>query len=441
MSYRQPAHTRSLRHSPQGYSLIELLIGFTVAIILLMVLFQTFQANTQLARTQIDVADMQQSQRVIQHEMVRVIRMVGRGGLAHMVDLGNGNRYLPALNVQDNVAANQTIGSGTTPVIEEGTDVLTVRGVINTPVYQLNFADPTILTLLDATNTPTTNASLAISGQIVISDPSPTGIPQDLTPLCDADDSSAAMVVVSPIDESIYAVVEVGDVTCGANQATIDFAVSGGTYTDQYRTLYNSGTGANPILPSGLTNAAYAGLVEEYRYYVREPEPDTTPAPTLSVARMFPGTDVAHLNNNTNLTLDLADNIMDLQIALGYDSSLGAAPSDQNGDGFTNEDDIVVTETVDGRDDDWLFNSDQDDPNAAPFIPPWDNDPGSGTPFQPALYYVRLSTLARVHVPDRTYDSLQIEAIENRDVDPLNSLDERRYRRQLMQTTIDLRNL
>jgi hypothetical protein len=74
-------------------------------------------------------------------------------------------------------------------------------------------------------------------------------------------------------------------------------------------------------------------------------------------------------------------------------------------------------------------------------VPPWDDDPLTATPSQPDLYFLRLTTLARVQVPDRNYDSLEIERIENRDIDPFNSLDERRYRRNLMQTTIDLRNL
>ena len=153
---------------------------------------------------------------------------------------------------------------------------------------------------------------------------------------------------------------------------------------------------------------------------------------------MIPGSETAYSGEEG---LDLADNILDLQIALGFDSSLGEALTDRNGDGFTNEDDIVLTETDDGENDDWLFNGGGDDPNAAPFVPPWDDDPVTGTPPRPELYYVRMTTLARVQVPDRTYDSLQITRIENRDVTPFNDLDERRFRRQLLQTTIDLRNL
>lgn len=426
-----------------GFSLVELVIGFTVAIIVLLLLFETFQSNTQLARTQMDVADMQQSQRVVQNEMVRLVRMTGRGGLAHMVDRGNGTRYLPALTVRDNVASGQNIaiGNASSPIVAEGTDVLTIRGVFNSPVYQLNFADPLTLQLFDGAG-PTTNATLAVSGILRVTDPSPTGIPQDLNALCNAINSGdpEALVIVSPIDEGIYGVVEVTGGNCGANLATVGFNISNGTHTNQYRTLYNSGLGGNPTFPSGLTNAAYAGLIEEYRFYVREPDPNTIPAPALSMARMYPATETEHQGLPANLQLDLADNILDLQIALGYDSILGAPLADRNGDGFTDEDDILITEAADGQNDDWLFNSTGDDPNVAPFIPPWDRT-GVLAPPQPDIYYLRLSTLARVHVPDRNYDSLQIARIENRDVNPFNAQAERRFRRQLLQTTVDLRNL
>jgi len=428
----------------QGYSLVELVIAFAAAIIILLVLFQAFQAKTQLARTQIDVSDMQQAQRVIQHEMSRLIRMTGRGGLLDMVDRGNGTRYQPALTVRDDVASGQNIaiGDASTPLVAEGTDVLTIRGVFNSPVYQLNFASPATLALT-INGVDTTDETQATDGTLLVTDPSPTGVPQDLTPLCNAV-AGDALLLVSPIDESIYAVVEISTPplpSCGAGQVSVQFDVTGGSYTNEFRTLYNSGLGGNPTLPSGLSNVALAGLVEEFRFYVREPDPNTIAAPALSVARMIPGTEIVDPSAAGNDRLDLADNILDLQVALGYDSALGDALTDRNGDGFTNEDDIVLTETADGQDDDWLFNHDQDDPDAAPFVPPWDTDPLTATPEQPDIYFVRLTTLARVQVPDRNFDSLEIARIENRDVDPFNTLDERRFRRQLIQSTIDLRNL
>lgn len=449
MSHRRMATSGGdrARRRDEGYSLVELIVGLTVAVIVLVALFQVFQSNTQLARTQTDLADMQQSLRVGQNEMVRLVRMAGRGGLASMID-NFGTRLLPAIAIRDNVGANENIavGDNNSPTVTEGTDVLTIRGVFNSPVYQLNFADPTTFTLFDNGGAPTTDPTQAVSGQILVFDPSPTGIPQDLTALDDAiSDRSRrpeALVVVSPIDESVYAVVELDArrSSVAGNQATVRFVVRGGTYTQQYRNLYASGNGPNPVLPSGLTNAAFVGLLEEHRFYVREPVANTAPAPSLSTARMYPGTEVSY-GTAADLQLDIADNILNLQVSLGFDSSLGPVLSDQNGDGLVNEDDIVITESADGQDDDWLFNSDQDNPMQAPWMPPWDDDPLTATPPEPRLYYVRLSTLARVQVPERTFQSPSIQRIEDADVTAYNTTAERQFRRRLLQTTVDVRNL
>ena len=58
MIHRRTRQSRFLhgRDSRPGYSLVELIIALTVAVILLLLLFSTFQNNTLLARTQIDVA-------------------------------------------------------------------------------------------------------------------------------------------------------------------------------------------------------------------------------------------------------------------------------------------------------------------------------------------------------------------------------------------------
>ena len=97
---------------------------------------------------------------------------------------------------------------------------------------------------------------------------------------------------------------------------------------------------------------------------------------------------------------------------------------------------------ADGENDDWLFNSQGDDPTVAPWVPPWDDDDTTaGIPPMPELYYVRLSTLARVRTPDRTYLGPTVDPIENSIAAPLNTREERLHRRQLLQTIIDLRNL
>jgi len=135
--------------------------------------------------------------------------------------------------------------------------------------------------------------------------------------------------------------------------------------------------------------------------------------------------------------VDIADGISELQVALGFDSDVGPPQTDINGDG---EIDIVITETENGEDDDWLFNAPGDDPNDAPWVPPWD-DTIPGAPRAPRLYYVRINTVAQIQTIERHYAAPQVQRLENSPLATINDDDERRFRRHLLQTTIDLRNL
>ncbi|MGB5516204.1 MAG: hypothetical protein WBP36_16915 [Thermoanaerobaculia bacterium] len=440
---RQSLHACTSSRRAEGYSLIELIVSLSITIIVLLGLFQIFEKNTEVARIQTQVSDMQQSLRVAQNEMTRMIRMAGRGGLQELLDNGGAAPLRPALSVQDNVAANTLAVTGEPEsAVVEGTDVLSIRGVFTTPIYQINNTDPTFFTLYDSSGTSTTNPPSAVSGKIIIRNPSPTGIPQNLQPLEDAilvDSSPEALIIASPIDESIYAVVELdpgnSNVDIPGAQVTVGFVVrNGGTHISDYRDLYQSGTGL-PTLPSALTSVATVGMVEEYRFYVRDPDPD--PIPSLAMARVYPNTQVVHGGAATDAWLDIADGISELQVALGFDSDLGPPQTDINGDG---EIDVVITETDDGEDDDWLFNAPGDDDTADPWVPTWD-DTVPGRPRRPRLFYVRLNTVARIQTIERNYAAPQVQRIENSDLANINTDAERQFRRNLLQTTIDLRNL
>lgn len=449
--FRGSSSTGRLRRTrlANGFTLVELIVGVTISALLLIGLYRVFEANTALARTQTDVANMQQSIRIGQNEMADMVRMAGRGGLAEAL-VNGGVRLSPALVVRDNagtagdpLAPEIAPGLTDSPQLVVGTDVLTVRGVFTSPLYQINNANPASFTLRDSTGALTTDPLQAETGEILVTDPSQSGIPQGLTPLMDAIESGIeeALVISSPVDSSIYAVVELdpANSTSGPGQVTLAFNVRGGTHTTEYGTLYASGTGAGPALSQTLTSISHVGILEEYRFYIR----DGLPNPSLSMARMLPGTQAPHGGLIADTRLDIADNVIDLQIALGYDSNLGDALADRNGDGRVDENDIVITETNDGLNDDWLFNSDQDDPTASPWNPPWSDNPATGLPPQPELYYVRINTLARTQSFERNYQGPTVTQIENNDPDAqnLNTFNDRRYRRQLVQTVVDLRNV
>jgi prepilin-type N-terminal cleavage/methylation domain-containing protein len=380
-----------------GFSLVEILVTMAVASLLIVSILAVFDFNNRLTHVQTNITDMQQSLRASQYLLVRQIRMAGRGGLPQNVAMG----------VRDNAGltgAQQTVLVGkSSPNVVRGTDVVTVRGVFATPVYQVNYND-------DASFIPPVGFG---DGKLVLTNPGPTGVPQDLSPFKQIQNGfPEALLLVSPTSDSQYAVVEISSVDATDTSATINFHWTGGTHADDYKKLYG-----NPAT-FPLSRVGAAGILEEYRYYVQDvaaSAPSVAASPKLSMARVFPGTEVEYTPGS--LKIDVADDILDLQAVLGYDL---------NGDGeVTGAPNPPAT-------DEWLYNDKNDDPT--PFT--------AGT-----LAYIRLSTLARTDRADPKYLAPPLAPLEDHDYDnpptDLNSLTkpDRRYRRRLLQTVVDLRNL
>ena len=427
-----------------GFTLAELLVTLVVFSIILTAVMAMFVVNSRLARSQMHLTGMQQSQRAAQYALVRSVRMAGRGGLPtsqYPVLPAYAGQLLPdglAIGVDNNVAAGTEAGTCTgadsnCANVLEGTDVLTVRGVFNSPVYQLNPAAGDF-----------SYDSSDGTGSLRIRHKSPTGVPQDLTPFEDLLGLNGdplvdeALVLVSPLDDEIYAIVEldsggsavtqVGGVTEIVNVA---FTTSG-THGSSYLDLSPGGS-----YPVALTTVAYVGILEEYRFYVREAyaiagDTSSEVMPRLSRARVFPGTDDAHAGDDANLNEDFVDNILDLQVALGVDTTDGLG----NRDGVVLEGDGV--DTTPTADDEWLFNHTGDDPTEIK----WANNVAAPS----KLFYLRINTLARTDRPDTRFQAPLLTLIEDKDYtsapfDDYNTRDERIYRRRVLQTIVDLRNL
>jgi len=239
---------------------------------------------------------------------------------------------------------------------------------------------------------------------------------------------------VSPLGSQTYAVVELDpghantDVSDPA-RITLQFKITAGANTDGYQAI-----SANGGFPPALQAVAAVGILEEHRYYVRKEyqvpgDPSTEEAPRLSRARLYPGTDNPWAGTTASYSLDIADNILDLQVALGVDR----------------DNSFVVDETdPPGSGDDWVFNSDQDDESDASQVASWNTLPSGDST---ELYYLRITTLARTGRRDVTFVAPPITRIEDKsyaEFDAPTSPDERvarMYHRQLLQTIVDLRNL
>jgi prepilin-type N-terminal cleavage/methylation domain-containing protein len=426
----------------QGFTLVELLVALAVTVIVVLGILLLFDFNNKLTRVQTNVADMQQSERIAQYDMVRMARMAGRGGMP--LTAGTALPKGSGISVLNNAppGTNLVDGDTDTPKILEGTDVLTLRGAFSTPIYQAAFANTNTFTL-SGPGTPTT--ATATGGTVAICNKSPAGTDQDLTALTALIDLAAggkirkeALILVSPIADTIYSIVALDPVsstktaaTCPGGGITIAFVCDPvDTTVAKYRALYPAPAGAS--LNSSLTNVAFVGLLEEYRFYVREDhaisgDATSTLTPVLSRARFYPGTDDVYAGDTSNLKQDIADGILDLQIAFGIDV---------NGDGQLAED------------------------LANPATDEWQGNAAADTALTGGLKAIRISTLARTNRQDPEYvptvnaDHL-ISGVEDHvysttDInDPVNGYDAvnfkgsmaRLYRRRVLQTVVNLRNL
>jgi len=452
------------RAAERGFTLVELVVSLLVAVEILIAGAIVFDVHNRMAVIQTQITDMQQSLRISHYEMVRMLRMAGRGGLGAVftADPGPPVRLVgTVIDVRNNVEeaddTNQVAVGTDQPRARPGTDILTVRGCITTSLYQIagNGID---FNMIDAT-----------TAQVTLSNPSPLGIPQCLAPLAEqlpdngGSGLSGPVVIGSSRDRSTFHVA-----------TDMQFASSNGDPLDcsddaapSTMTLTISFS-ANTFSPNAFDPAMGPALIcqlEEYRYYVRDIESDiganTFQQPRLSRARMQPGTESPFANDATNLQLDIADGIFDLQAALGFDSDYpSASPANPGtpgsfGDDLDNlGDDDLVFEGEDADEmaaDDWLFNTPDDDPTALEWRA-HQNPVNSTNPVD--LLYVRLTLAARTAKPDPQYVATDMDGIDGDGVDFIEDNDytqapslemkeglNRNYRRRVLATVVDLRNL
>jgi len=463
---RPCGHEFRSTHREDGFSLLEVLIALAISVALLVAVLTLFDRNSQLARLEAEMTETQQSVRAVHLEVARALRSAGRGGLVQNTPVKRLPHLGVAIEVASNVAgADRVVAPALagSPEAVAGTDILRARGVFSSPVYQSHDNDDarTFLVLRDASGTFIQDPTLAREGELHLCASSPAGFPQPLDPLREAirTGSEEAIVLASSADLGEYAVVKLvpgrsAPTSAVCNPADpnggvkLSFTVSGdGGRADRYHELSPSG-GAG--LPSSLTSVAYAAILEEYAYYVREIREDPGQAgsplmPRFSRARLYPntgsawGTDAA--TQESSVAMDVADDIFDFQVSLGLDSAQGGGAI---ADGSAAAQPLY--ESADGQGDDWLFNSDQDDPAA----PVWDR-PGSAGLTEPwlraGLYYVRISTLGRGGRPGASkYRAAALGSLEDRAYDGLSDDDpdspiQRQYHRWVLSTTFDLRNL
>ncbi len=455
-SPRPPAAAR-------GFSLIELLVAMLIAVEILVAGALVFDFNNRMAQVQTQITDLQQSLRIAQTDMARLVRMAGRGGLPSELAPGavfNPSDPIPALSglaleVRSNVtSANHFVGRGTTvsPAAIDGTDILTIRGCLSTSVYQLN--------PLEFEWDPDDDG-VANQASLVINKISVAGVRQPLKPLLDEINAypsgpgiKGKLILVSPESRSVYGIAEITGVpTVGGSASDPDSL----TFTTTLKLDTNSPL--NPIdtdlvvparrFPPKMT-ASYGCFLEEYRYYVYEKAGDalTPQFPRLARARFEPGTEEPYQGDSANFQLDLADGVFDLQVALGLDTDYPSTVASTPGSFGDDSDNIGVDDTVfegpvgdsaQRAQDDWLFNDAADVPTDTQYTT-HGGTTQAGLPVQ--VYFVRLSTWARTRRSDPRFVAPTYTPVEDETFNPTYwSTDAQQFRKRALTTIVDMRNI
>jgi len=460
--HRHTTRRSAGRRDQAGFSLIELLLAMIVAVEILVVAAMAFDISNKTAAVQTQITDLQQSLRIAQLDVARLVRSAGRGGLP--VAANPGVAYVPpppipelqgyAIEVRNNVPdADRHISreDDTSPEALEGTDILTVRGCISSPLYQIT---PDTMTIDAGTGT----------GTLPVPNISVASIRQPLRPICDElieNGNRGTLILSSPESRQVYGIVNVTGHNCPATGQPTSIDLQIATNTNSPLNPMDPIAGVRRFPPA--MDAATACLLEEYRYYVADvhedpADPDSPLRPHLARARFQPGTELPHLDDPTNYALPISDGVFDLQVALGFDSNYpssnpsnipGAFEDDDDFDNDSNDEVIFEAADVDSRDtDDWLYNHPDDDPTDTQYR----THQFAGRIGQPvALYHVRITTVARTLRADRTYQAPDFDPdpsrdfVEDHDYDDapasdFKSVENRKFRRRSLTTIIDMRN-
>lgn len=498
-----------------GFSLVEILITLLVFSTITMGLLLVFDNSSRLARSQTQLAMLQQNQRVGHSELVRYVKMAGLGGLP--LSLINpstaqketaARRYKEvgmfprgfAIEVINNIDSGRKInsldsagGSGGDTVLA-GSDVLIVRGVFSTPVYYV--AEP-ILNINDSADGPCTPASagsicltdsgkkvegtLLIPSKVRAVDVAGRDLGQDLGPLSawfapwididysdpDTDQNripyGEAFIMRDVLNPNAYVIAALdldrfkanpsllkaapclyeGDVLGSPNPECVSIPIKldrnvdlGERYADlMLGTSLVSGAGLTSMpgvpsadreieIPSKVTSI---GLLEEYRFYVSDNPGDHRRI--LKRARFLPGTETEVDN------IVVADNVVDLQIAIGVDTDSSDAGDDYG----------QVTDSG-SADDEVLFNHENDyngPPEAPTYAPPPNLDPSEAVWYHEELrfHFLRINTLVQSEQRDIRYQAPELTAIEDYLRTDYNETEERQLQRRWLQTVVELRNL
>ena len=285
--------------SESGASLIETLVALGLAVAVSAFAFSLFAFHQRLARAQLADASLQQAQQAAHRELRRALRAAGRGGIARALPGGEPRSELAAF-VEKDVVPGHPVGAVTAA---EGSDVLVLRGAMNGPLYWVENSafDP-----------------VAGRGWVDVRAETAGGLPQPLDMMREAGDAGDDALLLVSGAAPVHAVVPITDVRATGRgrrrRLRVHFHAdaSRGPVAAAYLGMSSGG-----VWPAGrMGSVQRAGVLEEWRFYVRPGDSESGRGPQLAKARFYPGTGIAWRRRGANLVQPIADDVVDLDVTL-----------------------------------------------------------------------------------------------------------------------------
>jgi prepilin-type N-terminal cleavage/methylation domain-containing protein len=474
-----------------GFTLVEMIVVVLLLSIAMLGILAVFDASARINKSETDVADAQGNVRYGVYQMTRAIRMAGSGGLfVTQAVLNHADPELSGLtivnsadaNSYDNVEAGTTVTNlqGTAVPVRPGTDMIEVRGVLNSPLLAFD-ADPangcqsannecigsTIVDVKPTTNLGHVNDNAANRPQFAAVDAytasagttPPNGSPMMVIVASNIDIHSGCSGIPTPqhYPQPLY---NVGVITAPTTLAStgsfgsVDFTYNtGGFRVVEYD---NENPGDSALLagysfPSAIRNPLRTiGILDDLLYFV-----DNTDSahPALAQAiRRGAAFDV----------VQIANDVEDMQVAYGVDLDGDSKVSRFGPPSPPDDPDPDVSANL-ADDDEWVPNVDGEAPLQAPQFQQDAAAASASTPFThggaippahcPRLHGVMISLIAKSRDPDPTYradGSLGVRIFNSPvtiappypdvAIYPTPAANEPHYRRRVQTLKINLRN-
>ena len=444
MSVRQGLRRpEATRRRTAGFTLIEMIVVVLLLSIAMLGILAVFDASARINKSEQDVADAQGAVRYGLYQMTRAIRMAGAGGLyVTQAVLNHRDPQLTGITLVnsvdgdsfDNVETGTTVTDlqGNAVPVRPGTDMIEVRGVLDSPL--LAFDDDNAngcqsvagtcvgavnVDVKAATNLGHVNNNAANRPQFAAIDAYTAGAgtggingaPMMVIVASNIDVHSGCSGIPTPqrYPQPLYNVGVITaptDLSGSGTFGSVDFSYNGGGFNvieyDSENPIDNAATTLGYNFPNAIKNPLRSvGILDDYLFFVDNTD-SSHPALARGVRR-----------GNRFDVVRIADDVEDMQIAYGVDldgdnrvTRFGTGP-------FPAADPDPNVSAGLADDDEWVPNvageaplspdQFQQDPAAILSSPPFAHGGAQPAAHCPRLHGVMVSIIAKGHDPDPTY--------------------------------------